>query len=55
MPPPDQQSPGQVGQSEEDVWAEERPEDPWGEDEFADPWSDEGSDEGGGSDDFDWF
>lgn len=55
MPPPDQQAPGQVGQSEEDVWAEERPEDPWGEDEFADPWSDEGSDEGGGSDDFDWF
>lgn len=54
MPPPDQQAPGQVDQSE-DVWAEERPKDSWGEDEFVDPWSDEGSDEGGGNDDFDWF
>lgn len=53
MPPPDQQFPGQPGQSD-DVWAEESPEDPWGEDEFVDPWGDEGSDEGGG-DDFDFF
>lgn len=53
MPPSDQQSPGQPGQSE-DVWAEEPPVDPSAEDEFVDPWGDEGSDEGGG-DDFDWF
>lgn len=54
MSPSDQQLSGQTGQSEEDVWAEERPEDPWGEDEFVDPWGDEGSDDGGG-DDFDFF